>query len=272
MADEYGTGGAHRKLPRRSGCTGSPRASVAPVSLLCACHRHYPGGTSECTHRSLPQKSQPSLSYSRVGFRIVCFRGCLASSESAYTVTDTVSTISRLPTRPPTKKGRTLMSPVNRLRLFALSEREFKRIAAEPPPGPARGKFKGISAVLRCVSRRYCCARTMRRLSAEFARTSAPRRSMPMRPTGFNENPRTHETSLGRRHGNLSTENQQTRAMAEPVCSRRSWALPESRVRNRREPARMIRKTRRICKCCVRANIRQRPRSRTEIETNFGGH
>ena len=46
---------------------------VAPVFLLCACHRHYPGGTPGCTYRSLPQKWQPSPYLRRVGFRISFF-------------------------------------------------------------------------------------------------------------------------------------------------------------------------------------------------------
>lgn len=36
------------------------------------------------------------------------------------------------------------MSPINRLRLLALSEREFKRIAIETTAAPVRGKFRGM--------------------------------------------------------------------------------------------------------------------------------
>jgi hypothetical protein len=49
---------------------------VAPVFLLYACHRHYPGGTSGCIHRSLPQKQLPSPVVRWVGFRIKSFEAC----------------------------------------------------------------------------------------------------------------------------------------------------------------------------------------------------
>ena len=49
---------------------------VAPVFLLYACHRHYPGGIPGCTHRSLPQRRRPSPTYRRVGFHIPLFEAC----------------------------------------------------------------------------------------------------------------------------------------------------------------------------------------------------
>ena len=59
-------------------CDRPPRnpSRVAPVFLFYACHRHYPGGIPGCTHRSLPQRRQPSPNYRRVGFRIPIFEAC----------------------------------------------------------------------------------------------------------------------------------------------------------------------------------------------------
>jgi hypothetical protein len=51
---------------------------VASVSLFHACHRHYPGGITGCTLRSLPLQCQPSLSLSQVGFRHIRFEACSA--------------------------------------------------------------------------------------------------------------------------------------------------------------------------------------------------
>jgi len=48
------------------------------VFLFHACHRHYPGGTSGCSLRSLPQRWQPSPLLSWVGFRVNLFEACSA--------------------------------------------------------------------------------------------------------------------------------------------------------------------------------------------------
>ena len=60
------------------------RASrVATLSLLHACRRQYPGGTSRCSRRSLPSQWQPSPFYRRVGFRITRFEACAAFTRVA---------------------------------------------------------------------------------------------------------------------------------------------------------------------------------------------
>ena len=46
--------------------------------LFHTCHRQYPGGTGRCSHRSLPDRWQPSPFPRRVGFRITCFEACAA--------------------------------------------------------------------------------------------------------------------------------------------------------------------------------------------------
>jgi hypothetical protein len=59
-------------------CNRPPRepSRVAPAFPFYACHRHYPGGTPGCSHRSLPQRQRPSPTYRRVGFRIPLFEAC----------------------------------------------------------------------------------------------------------------------------------------------------------------------------------------------------
>jgi hypothetical protein len=45
---------------------------------MLACCRCYPGGTTGCSCRSLPQRWQPSLQHGQVGFRIVAFEALSA--------------------------------------------------------------------------------------------------------------------------------------------------------------------------------------------------
>jgi hypothetical protein len=54
---------------------GLPVFHASPVS---ACRRHYPGGTAECVHRSLPQRLWPSPRNCRVGSHIGSFEACSA--------------------------------------------------------------------------------------------------------------------------------------------------------------------------------------------------
>ena len=63
--------GAHAAPP-----SGASR--VASLSHVHACCRHYPGGITGCSYRSLPQRRRPSPKLRRVGFRIALFEACLA--------------------------------------------------------------------------------------------------------------------------------------------------------------------------------------------------
>ena len=63
--------GAHAAPP-----SGASR--VASLSHVHACCRHYPGGITGCSYRSLPQRRRPSPKIRRVGFRIALFEACLA--------------------------------------------------------------------------------------------------------------------------------------------------------------------------------------------------
>ena len=63
------------------------RASrVAPVSLLHACCRQYPGGDARCSRRSLPGRWLPSPKQRRVGLRIMLFEACSAFTRVAACV------------------------------------------------------------------------------------------------------------------------------------------------------------------------------------------
>ena len=119
---------------RLARATPPDRASrVASIPLFHACCRHYPGGTSRCLRRSLPDRWQPSPFSRRVGFRIARFGACstfahaaarmVAKPPVAARCVGVLQTMSLPPSSAPTATGwsdscRAGFAPAEKWRLF----------------------------------------------------------------------------------------------------------------------------------------------------------